>query len=132
MNSNFNNSGPGLSRRRMIGGMTAIVGGCFPGVGTAKTFGWIDIHHHFVPPAYREFFAEAQRMDPSVVVPPTTWDLRADLDDMDRGGTGIAVLSMFVPPETGTPEMRAKLARDINEFAAALVRDHPHRFASLT
>jgi predicted TIM-barrel fold metal-dependent hydrolase len=131
MNRNIDKPSFGLSRRRMLGGMTALMGGWLTGARAAKRSGWIDVHHHFIPPAYREFFAEAQRLDPGVVVPPTTWDVRADLDDMDRGGTGLAVLSMFVPPETGTREMRARLARDINEFAAALVRDHPDRFANL-
>lgn len=115
----------------MLAGASAMLGSlCLPGVNAAKPSGWIDSHHHFIPPTYRDFFAEAKRMDPSVVIPPLSWDLAQDLEDMDRGGTSIAVLSMFVPPEIGTPQMRASLARTINEFAAGLVRDHPHRFAS--
>src|SRR5579859_2095115 len=121
-----------MSRRGVVTGVLAMLAqGWFPASRASSGKGWIDIHHHFIPPAYREFFLEANRADPAVVVPPTVWELNADLEDMDRSGTQTAVLSMFVPPKVGTAASRAHLARDINEYAARLALDHPGRFGSL-
>jgi len=93
--------------------------------------GWIDVHHHFIPPGYREFFEHARAPDGSpAVVPPTTWDLKEDLEDMDRSGASTAILSIFVPPQLGTSSQRAQLARTINEYAARLATDHKGRFGS--
>ena len=93
---------------------------------------WVDVHHHFIPPGYRAFFASARNADGSpAIVPPTNWALAADLEDMDRAGVRMAMLSMFVPPTVGTTAQRAALARSINEGAARLASDHPGRFESL-
>lgn len=90
---------------------------------------WIDVHHHFIPPGYADFFRAARGVDGRPVeVPPTNWDLAKDLEDMDRAGTATAMLSMFVPPQLGTPATRAQLARSINEAAARLRDAHPGRF----
>jgi 6-methylsalicylate decarboxylase len=121
-----------LSRRDVVAGVLAVLAQGWSHATRASTGkGWIDIHHHFIPPAYREFFLEAKRADPAVVIPPTVWDVNADLEDMDRSGTQTAVLSMFVPPKIGTAASRARLARDINDFAARLALHHPGRFGSL-
>src|ERR1700724_2128839 len=107
-----------ISRRDVVAGVLAMLGqGWVPASGAFTGKGWIDIHHHFIPPAYREFFLEANRADPAVVIPPTVWNLNSDLEDMDRSGTQTAVLSMFVPPKIGTDALRARLARDINDYA---------------
>jgi len=93
---------------------------------------WVDVHHHFIPRGYREFFEAARNADGSpTIVPPTGWTLTADLEDMDRAGVRTALLSMFVPTTVGTAAQRAVLARAINEGAARLAADHPGRFASL-
>ena len=90
---------------------------------------WVDVHHHFIPPGYAEFFQSARSPDGKpAVVPPTSWDLALDMEDMDRSGTATAMLSMFVPPQLGTPATRAQLARSINEHAARLRDEHPGRF----
>jgi predicted TIM-barrel fold metal-dependent hydrolase len=92
---------------------------------------WVDVHHHFIPPGYRDFFENARNSDgTSATIPPTAWDLHADLDDMERAGTTTAMLSMFVPPVLGTATTRARLARNINEYAARLIADYPGRFGS--
>jgi predicted TIM-barrel fold metal-dependent hydrolase len=122
------------SRRGVLAGLAATAAAAWlgPAAATPRRRPWIDVHHHFVPPGYREFFESARNADGSrATVPPTGWSLGADLEDMDRAGTRTAVLSMFVPPAIGTPESRARLARTINEYAARLAGDHPGRFASL-
>jgi predicted TIM-barrel fold metal-dependent hydrolase len=120
-----------LSRRGVVAGICATLGSAWiPAARATVAQGWIDVHHHFIPPAYREFYAAAQRADAAVVTPPMAWELSADLEDMDRSGTRTAVLSMFVPPQLGSPAARARLARDMNDYAARLASDHPGRFGS--
>jgi len=100
------------------------------GAQASERLKWIDVHHHFIPPGYRDFFLEVSTHSATPVpMPPTHWELTRDLEDLDRLGSA-AILSMFVPPTLGTPAQRASLARRINEGAAQLVRDHPGRFGS--
>ena len=122
------------SRRQALAGLAAVAAGAWLAPATAlvpRRRQWIDVHHHFIPPGYRQFFETARNADGSAVpVPPTNWDLAADLEDMERAGTRTAMLSMFVSPDVGTAQGRARLARAINEHAARLGADHPGRFAS--
>jgi len=119
-----------ISRREALhrlGGLVAA--GLVPAVQAGASGGWIDVHHHFIPPGYREFFEHARNAAGSpALIPPTAWSLADDLADMDRAGVARALLSMFVPGEVGTLPARAALARTINEFAARLRQDHPQRF----
>ena len=120
----------GITRRTVLAGLAATV----PALVLEQARGaprraWIDVHHHFIPPAFREFYSTARTSAGTVATaPPMAWDLNADLDDMERGGTEVAVLSIFVPYDVGTPESRARLARETNEYAAGLAREHPGRF----
>jgi len=109
-----------LSRRALLGWLAAGTACTWLGPAAARTRrGWVDVHHHFIPPGYAESFAQMRAADGSTVpVPPTNWDLQRDLEDMDRGGVSTAILSMFVPPTLGTVAQRAQLARLINEAAA--------------
>jgi predicted TIM-barrel fold metal-dependent hydrolase len=122
------------SRRTFLSGIAAVaaMAGGGAAFAAARRRPWIDLHHHFIPPGYREFFTTARNADGTpAIVPPTTWTLAADLEDMDRAGVRTAVLSMFVPTTVGTAAQRAALARAINEGAARLVADHPGRFMGL-
>lgn len=90
--------------------------------------GWIDVHHHFAPPAYADVL-EKRGLTPS---PMAGWSPQKTLDDMDRAGVGRAMNSIVGPGvwfEDVT--MARRLARDANEYAARLVADHPGRFGSL-
>ena len=117
-----------ISRREVLYGLGGLLASATLRA-TAQVDGWIDVHHHFIPPGYREFFEHARNADGTpAVMPPTAWNLADDLADMDRAGVGRAILSMFVPGDVGTPPQRAQLARTINEFAARLRHDHPERF----
>jgi 6-methylsalicylate decarboxylase len=117
-----------ISRREALQGLGSLLAAASVRAADPAS-GWIDVHHHFIPPGYREFFEHARNADGSPPsVPPTAWNLGDDLADMDRAGVVCAMLSMFVPGEVGTPVQRAELARTINEFAARLRRDHPRRF----
>ncbi len=122
------------TRRAFLGGAgAALAAACLPHTTQAAAARrWIDVHHHFIPDGYAEFFRSARTPSGQpAVVPPTNWDLAHDLADMDAGGTGTALLSMFVPPQLGTPQSRAQLARRINDGAAQLRAAHPGRFGVL-
>lgn len=119
-----------LSRRDVIKGLGGLAAfGNESARAVTRRSGWIDVHHHFIPPAFREFYESARTPSGgAVVAPPMHWELSRDLEDMERGGTSTAMLSIFVPYGVGTAETRRHLARDINEYAARLVSDHPTRF----
>jgi predicted TIM-barrel fold metal-dependent hydrolase len=86
--------------------------------------GWIDVHHHFLPPGFvavqREEILYFAR-DPAVL----EWSPSRAIEQLDRFGIDTAYLSLGVP---GTRQPR--LARACNEYAAELTRQHPGRFGA--
>jgi predicted TIM-barrel fold metal-dependent hydrolase len=94
----------------------------------------IDVHNHLVPPAYlaagRPQIIAGADTDPSAIV---NWNPARALEEMDRTGVAVAMLSMSTPGLSmlgGTREQTRKLARACNEYAASLLRDHPGRFGN--
>lgn len=85
---------------------------------------FVDVHHHFVAPAFADFNA---RFVPGSG--PLPWKLEDDLRDMDASHTTLAVLSGFTPSIGGTIEDRRTLSRGTNDFGAQLAARHPGRFA---
>jgi predicted TIM-barrel fold metal-dependent hydrolase len=82
----------------------------------------IDVHHHYVPPLQ----GEAKKRTNSQ---PPKWSVQASLDDMDKAGVKTAVLSLVEPGVWfGDVEQGRKLARDSNDYAMELRKDHPGRF----
>ena len=87
---------------------------------------WIDIHAHFYPPEPDEVrAARLARMREGCwcVEHAPTWSLEATLAYMDRTGIQMQMLSNI--PKT-LDALRAS-----NDYAAALVRQHPARFGLL-
>jgi predicted TIM-barrel fold metal-dependent hydrolase len=83
----------------------------------------IDTHHHFTVPGLRAEVTKAGQQ------PLLNWTPQTSLDDMDKGGVATAILSVGDPGLWfGDNEAARKLARDVNEYAAKLVRDYPGRF----
>ncbi|MFI9381664.1 amidohydrolase family protein [Kutzneria sp. NPDC052558] len=79
----------------------------------------LDVHHHLIPAAFEPFAA----------TPRPAWSAAASLAWMDDHQVATAVLSVSSPgiptvAEGGGP----RLARELNEFTAELVKDHPGRF----
>jgi len=118
-------TGPALARRTFIAGGIAALGLGTTGAPavraqTAKTK--IDVHHHFLPPAHREALSQHKAGAPK-------WSVQMSLEDMDKSGIGTAVLSQVQPGTWwGDNEESRRLSREINEYGAKLVRDHPGRF----
>jgi 6-methylsalicylate decarboxylase len=131
---------PGTSSRRVfLGGMAAAGAGLlFPRFSAEAQAGprRIDVHHHFVSPAYAAF-TKAHNLSPG---PPVAdrggagipWDVAKDLDDMDKSGVAVAINSITTPGfwfGASVEEVR-KATRECNEFAAKLGADHSGRFGS--
>jgi predicted TIM-barrel fold metal-dependent hydrolase len=92
----------------------------------------IDMHHHFYPPSYVAASQEWARINrPGQPGGRERWSIAASIEEMDKNGTGTAILSISSTPGpwwgVDVLGMR-RLARDCNEFAAQMMRDHPGRF----
>ena len=86
---------------------------------------WIDLHHHFAPPAWVTDVRGRPLLQPA----NTRWTAEQSIDDMDRGGVAAAVVSITNPGLWfGDADQTRRLARACNDYGALLVRDHPTRF----
>jgi len=120
-----------ISRRDLLGTAAIISAGAL--IAGQRLLGWppvdpgrIDIHHHFHPDVYLAFQkAYGKGSDTN------QWNLAKDLEDMDRAGTALAVLSLITPGfNFGELNEIRRVARGCNEAAAKLVADHAGRFGS--
>jgi 6-methylsalicylate decarboxylase len=126
-------SSAGLSRRRLLAGGAVALGaaaasclGPMPARAQAPAKTRIDVHHHFLP----QFHAEALMKPGRREGPNPKWSPALSLDDMDKSGIATAILSIAQPGvwfENNVEESRS-LARQLNEYAATMVKDHPGRF----
>lgn len=87
----------------------------------------LDLHGHLEPPHYTA--AVAQALGPAPVPP---WTVEEQLEMMARYGITATVVSL-PPPGVflGDGAQARELARATNEFYAALLRQHPRRYAAL-
>lgn len=89
----------------------------------------IDVHHHFIPPAYVEAF-ESTPGDPSGWHLPQ-WTPESTLALMANHSTRTAILSLTAPGTSilsTSAAASAKLAREINIYGAKLHEENPTRF----
>src|ERR1700679_2193198 len=133
------------SRREFVSTAVAATGiaALFPGLASFAQTGEnprrIDVHHHFVPPAYVDF-AKAHNQSPGLLMKGRTtdphaanpWELSIDLEDMDKNGTAVSLMSVTTPGFWfgGSADEIRKVMRECNEFGAKLTADHPGRFGS--
>lgn len=86
--------------------------------------GCIDVHHHFAPDFHRDAVS-GRRGD----LRWPKWSVQMSLDDMDRNNIATAMLSVVQPGAWfGDAAETRKLSRQLNDYGAGLVRDHPGRF----
>ncbi|MFD3499409.1 amidohydrolase family protein [Streptomyces sp. NPDC058678] len=94
--------------------------------------GLIDVHAHLLPEFYVQQATAAGHAHPDGMGGWPSWSVEAHLDLMDRNGIETAMLSMSSPGvHFGDDRAARLLARRVNEYAAALTRDHPGRFGNL-
>jgi predicted TIM-barrel fold metal-dependent hydrolase len=92
----------------------------------------IDTHHHFYAPAYQKAWLdwEDQRKLPHFPS-QVSWSPQKSLEDMDKNGVGVAMLSLASTPglwfDAG-PKAAEQMVRTCNDYAAEMMRDHPGRF----
>jgi 6-methylsalicylate decarboxylase len=92
--------------------------------------GWIDVHHHLLPPHYAAEIDAAGYGEVAGVERPD-WSPEISLGVMDRNGIDVAITSISAPGvHLGDDAKARSLARRCNETSAQLVVDHPTRFGS--
>jgi predicted TIM-barrel fold metal-dependent hydrolase len=121
-----------IPRRGVLSGFAAVAAGAVLPVAATRAQtpakpavnaggGRIDVHRHFVPPGY-------------LVDPKRTWlndraTVARQLEDMDRGGVALAVMSISNLSLSHRDAAQARqVSRGANEYAAKLCTDHPGRF----
>src|SRR5262245_6278507 len=91
----------------------------------------IDVHHHIIPPAYAAWLGSEGVRDAGGRELPD-WSVDDALALMERHDIATAVVSVSTPGvylgSTVVPDIARAKAREVNEFAARLARDHPGRF----
>ncbi|MEU0133077.1 amidohydrolase family protein [Streptomyces sp. NPDC006296] len=91
--------------------------------------GAIDVHAHYITPAYRQALIDAGQEHPDGMPGIPDWSAADALTFMDAAHIGSAVLSVSSPGFALGDEARTRqLVRQVNEEGAALVRRYPERF----
>ncbi len=87
----------------------------------------IDLHHHFLPRRYME--EEQKRTTATHNTNMLGWTPERSLEQMDKAGIAFAFASSSTPGVWyGDVELGRRLARQWNDAAAEVIRDHPTRF----
>src|SRR5262245_31442448 len=93
--------------------------------------GFIDVHHHVVPPFYLSEYRDAIAASRGGSISPAwlEWTPDRALREMDRHQIATAVVSLSTPGIWfGDPQRARDAARRCNEYAAELAERHPGRF----
>lgn len=126
-------AGGRLDRRGFLVGAAATMvaaglrpGGAAAGLEAAKPYR-IDVHHHLSPPSYVAAANASHLGEPTM----NGWTAEKSLEDMDRAGVAVAILSITAPALSFVSGAQARrLARECNDYAAKLVADYPGRFGA--
>ncbi len=109
-------------RHLLLGGIATAFA---PTANAAPKTKFIDVHHHLVPPPWVDAVKRAKLDNP----PMTSWTPEKSLEDMEKAGTAASITSPM-PPQVGflPAAEAAKVARESNEWARQLTKEHPGRF----
>ena len=89
---------------------------------------FIDVHHHFVPPAWVSAY-NISRPGPFDNSALTNWTPSRSVEEMDRQSVQTAIVSLSTPNVwAGDPAIGPRVARITNEYAAKMAADYPGRF----
>lgn len=120
----------GISRRTVLamGGSLALAAGTgLKALRAAESGQLIDVHHHYFAPAWMAKFKE--EIAKSNGARFASWTVQTALDEMDKSGCATAIVTCGGPGTwNGNVDASRSASRDVNEFAARMVRDHPGRF----
>lgn len=90
--------------------------------------GRIDVHHHIVPPVFREAMLN-KGIDKVAGAPLPVWTPSQSIDIMDQIGTETALVSLSAPGVYfGDVQEACRLARQCNEYTAEMRQNFPNRF----
>ena len=127
---------PRMPRRGFLAGLAATAvapaSAVFALAATAARPGKrIDVHHHFLPPAYMK--EEHERINfghgavPSAQI--LSWTPARSLEVMDQNGVATSIVSITTPGVWyGDAAAARRLARGWNDYAADQIRNHPSRY----
>jgi predicted TIM-barrel fold metal-dependent hydrolase len=91
--------------------------------------GRIDTHHHIYPPKYLADAGQHIARATHVHFPRISqWTPSQSLEAMDRDGIATSIVSISPSLWFGDIAATRKIAREWNDYAAALAHDHPGRF----
>jgi len=119
------------SRRAVLGGAAALALGGSLRAADAPQFATsaIDVHHHFLPPFYKPLAKSWMDRFATGVDAVMAWTPEASLTAMDEARVSRAVLSISSPGVHFGDDAQARdVARECNDYAAALGKTHPGRF----
>jgi predicted TIM-barrel fold metal-dependent hydrolase len=106
-------------------GMSAVLGQRARAQEKARRAQCIDVHYHIAPPAWSDLLTQRHIMQPAW----TGWSPQKAVEDMDRDGVELSVVSITTPGVWyGNAEQARTLARQCNDFAAKMRQDHKGRF----
>jgi 6-methylsalicylate decarboxylase len=112
-------------------GAGALLAGKLAWAQTARSSGQIDLHHHYFPPAFLDAQRHAalrQSRPAALGAALEGWSKARTIEAMDRNGIAIGILSISTPgPWFGNIEESKRLARECNDYAAEMMRDHSGR-----
>lgn len=119
-----------ISRRTALamGGSLALASGTgLQSLRAAEPGKLIDVHHHYFAPAWMTRFkkeiveSNGERF--------FSWTVQTALEEMDKTGCDTAVVTCGGPGTwNGDVQASRAASRDVNEFGAKMVKDHPGRF----
>lgn len=90
--------------------------------------GFIDVHHHVVPPWYREAVTQNY---PDLYMHLPAWSVESDGELMEHQGMATAILSLSDPGVFFADQaLASKLARRYNEFVAKLIAQFPRHYGA--
>jgi len=97
-------------------------------VDTSASPGRIDTHQHFIPPVWASYLDRRGYLE-SRDTPRPHWSPESALEVLDRLSIATGIVSLSRPGIYLSSLRDARsLARDINDYAAALKSDHPGKF----
>jgi predicted TIM-barrel fold metal-dependent hydrolase len=95
-----------------------------------RSTGLVDVHAHFLTDHYVETAKAAGVTQPDGMPGWPNWTVDEHLQLMDEQNIAHAILSISSPGvHFGDDEAATALAREVNEYAAAVVHENPDRFS---